>query len=289
MGKDHRNNLFGTIFNPQRMKSSYPYREASLQIYLDEIRTYPLISPEEERRLLHLVVEKRDQEAALRLFHANLRLVVSIATYFQGRGPALMDLIQEGNLGLQESIQKFDFAKGQRLNTYAKFYILRRIDRALTESGAIRIPYHTAKKKRRIQEAVNQFLEGGTEPTVQQIAQIARIPEAQVRELLLVMQEPVSLDWQRDPEQQALVEDLAAPVGQSDEALLLEAREAIQTLPDPYKSILNYRSGFYDGRAYTQPEIGSILGYTKARIGQLERQALAMLRKKLAESDTDWR
>jgi RNA polymerase primary sigma factor len=278
--KDRLEQFFTMLFDPKSMKNRYLRQEPALQFYLDEIREEPLLTPNEEEALLRRA-STGDQEARKQLLRSNQRLVVTIAIYFQNPKVPLMDLVQAGNMGLQEAIEKFDFSKargGKRLSTYAKYYILRNCERLIaTEGRGMPVPYWKAQLRDRIKEMVNRALAEGRELKVPEIARRMDMPEDQVQEMLMLMQEPLSIDLKRNDEQPSLLEFLRAPVA-SDMELLLEVREALQELPERERLVLYYRYGFHDGRVHTHLEIGHRFGVSRERIRQLEERAIQQLR-----------
>jgi RNA polymerase primary sigma factor len=186
--------FFDRLFEKDRMRALYPHHDPILQAYLRDIHLLPVLKPEQELRLLLRAVLGKD-DARQQLVEANLRLVITIASYFQGRGLSIMDLIQEGNLGLHEAIQRFDFTKSTRLSTYAKYKIVQAISRAVAEQGTlIHTPYATAQRMQKIDRVLSTLIEQDIEPTPGRIAASTGLSVEQVRELRVLMQQPVSLE-----------------------------------------------------------------------------------------------
>lgn len=261
------------------------YFDDNIHQYLNEIRGIPLLSAEQERDLA-MRCATGDEDAIRQMVDANLRLVVYIAKEYAGRGVSLMDLIQEGSIGLLAAARKFDYTKQYRFSTYATKWIRQGVTRCLLNSGAmIRVPLHAAEKLRKI-DAVRNALkqESGQEPTVEEIAQRADIPADKVRQLLQLSPEVCSLDvLTGDSEKNTLgdlLEDLDAPEPQ--EALVRQELEStIQTmlssLNERQQQILRLHFGMEDGVEHSLEEIGARLGISKERTRQIERQAIDKL------------
>lgn len=257
-----------------------------VRMYLKEIGRVPLLTADEEVNLA-LKIEDGDQEAKQRLAEANLRLVVSIAKRYVGRGMQFLDLIQEGNMGLMKAVEKFDYRKGFKFSTYATWWIRQAITRAIADQArTIRIPVHmveTINKLIRIQRQLLQEL--GHEPTPEQIAEKMEMPTEKVREILKIAQEPVSLETPIGEEDDShlgdFIEDQEAtsPAEHAAYELLKEQLEdVLDTLTDREENVLRLRFGIDDGRTRTLEEVGKVFGVTRERIRQIEAKALRKLR-----------
>ncbi|MDH6364948.1 RNA polymerase primary sigma factor [Enterococcus sp. PF1-24] len=257
-----------------------------VRMYLKEIGRVPLLSAEEEVALA-LKIEEGDQEAKQRLAEANLRLVVSIAKRYVGRGMQFLDLIQEGNMGLMKAVEKFDYRKGFKFSTYATWWIRQAITRAIADQArTIRIPVHmveTINKLIRIQRQLLQDL--GREPTPEEIGAEMDLPTEKVREILKIAQEPVSLETPIGEEDDShlgdFIEDQEAtsPAEHAAYELLKEQlEEVLDTLTDREENVLRLRFGLDDGRTRTLEEVGKVFGVTRERIRQIEAKALRKLR-----------
>ncbi len=257
-----------------------------VRMYLKEIGRVPLLTADEEVSLA-LKIEQGDQEAKQRLAEANLRLVVSIAKRYVGRGMQFLDLIQEGNMGLMKAVEKFDYRKGFKFSTYATWWIRQAITRAIADQArTIRIPVHmveTINKLIRIQRQLLQEL--GKEPTPEQIAEKMEMPTEKVREILKIAQEPVSLETPIGEEDDSHLGDFIAdqeatsPAEHAAYELLKEQLEdVLDTLTDREENVLRLRFGIDDGRTRTLEEVGKVFGVTRERIRQIEAKALRKLR-----------
>ncbi len=257
-----------------------------VRMYLKEIGRVPLLSAENEVELAKRI-EAGDEDAKRRLAEANLRLVVSIAKRYVGRGMLFLDLIQEGNLGLIKAVEKFDFRKGFKFSTYATWWIRQAITRAIADQArTIRIPVHmveTINKLIRVQRQLLQEL--GREPTADEIAKEMGIDEDKVREILKIAQEPVSLETPIGEEEDSHLgdfiedEEAPAPAEAASFSLLKEQLEGVlDTLTDREEEVLRLRFGLDDGRARTLEEVGKVFGVTRERIRQIEAKALRKLR-----------
>jgi RNA polymerase primary sigma factor len=257
-----------------------------VRMYLKEIGRVPLLTAEEEVDLA-LKIEEGDQEAKQRLAEANLRLVVSIAKRYVGRGMQFLDLIQEGNMGLMKAVEKFDYRKGFKFSTYATWWIRQAITRAIADQArTIRIPVHmveTITKLIRIQRQLLQDL--GREPTPEEIGAEMDLPTEKVREILKIAQEPVSLETPIGEEDDShlgdFIEDQEAtsPAEHAAYELLKEQLEdVLDTLTDREENVLRLRFGIDDGRTRTLEEVGKVFGVTRERIRQIEAKALRKLR-----------
>ncbi len=257
-----------------------------VRMYLKEIGKIPLLTPEEEIELA-LRMEQGDEEAKRALAEANLRLVVSIAKKYVGRGMLFLDLIQEGNLGLIKAVEKFDYRKGFKFSTYATWWIRQAITRAIADQArTIRIPVHmveTINKLIRISRQLVQEL--GREPTPEEIAEVMNISEERVREIMKIAQEPVSLETPIGEEDDShlgdFIEDtdVQAPAEAAAFELLKEQLDdVLETLTPREKRVLTLRFGLEDGRSRTLEEVGQVFGVTRERIRQIEAKALRKLR-----------
>ena len=257
-----------------------------VRMYLKEIGRVPLLTAEEEVAYAQRM-EQGDEEAKRRLAEANLRLVVSIAKRYVGRGMLFLDLIQEGNLGLIKAVEKFDYNKGFKFSTYATWWIRQAITRAIADQArTIRIPVHmveTINKLIRIQRQLIQEL--GRDPSPEEIAAEMEIPVERVREILKISQEPVSLETPIGEEEDSHLgdfiedEEALAPAEAASFFLLREQLEdVLGTLTPREKKVLQLRFGLEDGRSRTLEEVGQVFGVTRERIRQIEAKALRKLR-----------
>ncbi|HEY4551874.1 MAG TPA: RNA polymerase sigma factor RpoD [Bacillaceae bacterium] len=257
-----------------------------VRMYLKEIGRVDLLSAEEEIELAHRI-EEGDEEAKKRLAEANLRLVVSIAKRYVGRGMLFLDLIQEGNMGLIKAVEKFDYRKGFKFSTYATWWIRQAITRAIADQArTIRIPVHmveTINKLIRVQRQLLQDL--GREPFPEEIAEEMDLTPEKVREILKIAQEPVSLETPIGEEDDShlgdFIEDQEAtsPSEHAAYELLKEQLEdVLDTLTDREENVLRLRFGLDDGRTRTLEEVGKVFGVTRERIRQIEAKALRKLR-----------
>ena len=260
--------------------------EDPVRMYLKEIGNVPLLSGEEEVELAKRV-EQGDEEAKKKLTEANLRLVVSIAKKYVGRGMPFLDLIQEGNMGLMKAVDKFDYTKGYKFSTYATWWIRQAITRGIADTGrTIRVPVHmveTINKTLRITRTLLQEL--GREPTPEEVAARLNVPVARVREVLKISRDPVSLDTPIGEEDDShlgdFIEDDTA-LSPSDSAafsmLREELKSALESLTDRERQVIELRFGLLDGRARTLEEVGKEFNVTRERIRQIEAKALRKLR-----------
>ena len=260
--------------------------EDPVRMYLKEIGKVPLLSAEEEIEYAQRM-EEGDEEAKKRLAEANLRLVVSIAKRYVGRGMQFLDLIQEGNLGLIKAVEKFDYRKGYKFSTYATWWIRQAITRAIADQArTIRIPVHmveTINKLVRVQRQLLQEL--GREPSPEEIAETMDIPVERVREIQKISQEPVSLETPIGEEEDShlgdFIQDDNVPVpAEAPASTLLKEQlvEVLGTLTDREQKVLRLRFGMDDGRARTLEEVGKEFNVTRERIRQIEAKALRKLR-----------
>ena len=260
--------------------------EDPVRMYLKEIGKVPLLSAEEEIELA-LRMEQGDEEAKKKLAEANLRLVVSIAKRYVGRGMLFLDLIQEGNLGLIKAVEKFDYRKGFKFSTYATWWIRQAITRAIADQArTIRIPVHMVETINKLIRVSRQLLqELGREPTPEEIAEEMKMPVERVREILKISQEPVSLETPIGEEEDSHLGDfiqddnVPVPVDAAAYTLLREQlEEVLDTLTDREKKVLSLRFGLEDGRGRTLEEVGKEFNVTRERIRQIEAKALRKLR-----------
>jgi len=257
-----------------------------VRMYLKEIGRVPLLSAEEEIQLAKRM-EEGDEEAKRRLAEANLRLVVSIAKRYVGRGMLFLDLIQEGNLGLIKAVEKFDYIKGFKFSTYATWWIRQAITRAIADQArTIRIPVHMVETINKLIRVSRQLLqELGREPAPEEIAKVMDIPVERVREIMKIAQEPVSLETPIGEEEDSHLgdfipdEDAPAPAEAASFILLKEQlEEVLETLTPREEKVLRLRFGLDDGRTRTLEEVGQEFGVTRERIRQIEAKALRKLR-----------
>ena len=260
--------------------------EDPVRMYLKEIGKVPLLSAEEEIELAKRM-ELGDQEAKKRLAEANLRLVVSIAKRYVGRGMLFLDLIQEGNLGLIKAVEKFDYRKGYKFSTYATWWIRQAITRAIADQArTIRIPVHMVETINKLIRVSRQLLqELGREPTPEEIAEEMKMPVERVREILKISQEPVSLETPIGEEEDSHLGDfikddnVPVPADAATFTLLKEQlEEVLGTLTEREQKVLTLRFGLEDGRARTLEEVGKEFNVTRERIRQIEAKALRKLR-----------
>ena len=260
--------------------------EDPVRMYLKEIGKVPLLSAEEEIELAKRM-ELGDQEAKKRLAEANLRLVVSIAKRYVGRGMLFLDLIQEGNLGLIKAVEKFDYHKGYKFSTYATWWIRQAITRAIADQArTIRIPVHMVETINKLIRVSRQLLqELGREPTPEEIAAEMNMPVERVREILKISQEPVSLETPIGEEEDShlgdFIQDDNVPVPADAAAFTLlkeQLEEVLGTLTEREQKVLTLRFGLEDGRARTLEEVGREFNVTRERIRQIEAKALRKLR-----------
>ena len=260
--------------------------EDPVRMYLKEIGKVPLLTAEEEIELAKRM-ELGDQEAKKRLAEANLRLVVSIAKRYVGRGMLFLDLIQEGNLGLIKAVEKFDYRKGYKFSTYATWWIRQAITRAIADQArTIRIPVHMVETINKLIRVSRQLLqELGREPTPEEIAAEMNMPVERVREILKISQEPVSLETPIGEEEDShlgdFIQDDNVPVPADAAAFTLlkeQLEEVLGTLTEREQKVLTLRFGLEDGRARTLEEVGKEFNVTRERIRQIEAKALRKLR-----------
>ena len=257
-----------------------------VKIYLKEIGRVPLLSPDEEMSLA-IRISEGDVAAKKRLSEANLRLVVSIAKRYLGRGMQFLDLIQEGNLGLIKAVEKFDHTKGFKFSTYATWWIRQAITRAIADQArTIRIPVHMVETINKVKKVSSQLLhQNGHEPTAEEIAEVINMPTDKVREIMRVAQEPVSLETPIGEEEDSHLgdflpaDDAPAPQDAASHTLLKEQlAEVLGTLTPREERVLKLRFGLEDGRSRTLEEVGEVFNVTRERIRQIEAKALRKLR-----------
>lgn len=275
--------------DPEKIDLSVPEGvgvEDPVRMYLKEIGKIPLLSTDEEIELAKKM-ELGDQEARKRLAEANLRLVVSIAKRYVGRGMQFLDLIQEGNLGLIKAVEKFDYRKGYKFSTYATWWIRQAITRAIADQArTIRIPVHMVETINRLVRTSRQLVqELGREPTVEEIAKRMEIPPERVREIRKISQDPVSLETPIGEEEDSHLGDfiqddhVAVPADEAAFTLLHEQlMEALSTLTEREQKVLRLRFGLDDGKPKTLEEVGGEFHVTRERIRQIEAKALRKLR-----------
>lgn len=281
LSKDDEEFDLNDLSVPPGVKINDPVR-----MYLKEIGRVDLLSAEEEINLAERI-EQGDEEAKRRLAEANLRLVVSIAKRYVGRGMLFLDLIQEGNMGLIKAVEKFDYRKGFKFSTYATWWIRQAITRAIADQArTIRIPVHmveTINKLIRVQRQLLQDL--GREPTPEEIGEDMDLSPDKVREILKIAQEPVSLETPIGEEDDSHLgdfiedQDATSPSEHAAYELLKEQLEdVLDTLTDREENVLRLRFGLDDGRTRTLEEVGKVFGVTRERIRQIEAKALRKLR-----------
>ena len=262
------------------------FTDDPVRMYLKEIGKVPLLTPEEEMELA-VRVSAGDEEAKRRMTEANLRLVVSIARRYVGRGMVLLDLIQEGNLGLIKAVEKFDYTKGYKFSTYATWWIRQAITRSIADQGrTIRIPVHmveTINKTIRVSRQLLQEL--GHDPSAEEIAKEMGMPAEKVRDILRIAQEPVSMETPIGEEEDSHLgdfipdEDASEPSEVASFSLLREQlEEVLDTLTPREKKVLELRFGMADGHSRTLEEVGKEFNVTRERIRQIEAKALRKLR-----------
>ncbi len=257
-----------------------------VKIYLKEIGRVPLLTPEEEIELAQRMHDG-DSAAKKRLAEANLRLVVSIAKRYGGRGMSFLDLIQEGNLGLIKAVEKFDYTKGFKFSTYATWWIRQSITRAIADQArTIRIPVHMVETITKVKKVSSQLLhQNGRDPSADEIAQALDMPVERVREIMRIAQDPVSLETPIGEEEDShlgdFIPDENAPEPTEAASLVLlkeQINQVLSTLTEREEKVLRLRFGLEDGRSRTLEEVGQMFNVTRERIRQIEAKALRKLR-----------
>ena len=257
-----------------------------VKVYLKEIGRVPLLTPDEEVDLA-VRISNGDEAAKKRLSEANLRLVVSIAKRYVGRGMQFLDLIQEGNLGLIKAVEKFDYTKGFKFSTYATWWIRQAITRAIADQArTIRIPVHMVETINKVKKVSSQLLHAnGREPSAEEIAEELEMPVEKVREIMRVAQEPVSLETPIGEEEDSHLgdfipdDDAPAPADAASHTLLKETLGSVlDSLTPREEKVLRLRFGLEDGRSRTLEEVGKEFNVTRERIRQIEAKALRKLR-----------
>jgi RNA polymerase primary sigma factor len=271
----------------ERAEVDYMF-EDSVKLYLKQIGKVPLLSADEEMELARRVKDENDEEAKRKLMEANLRLVVSIAKKYVGRGMPLLDMIQEGNLGLLTAIEKYDYRLGYKFSTYATWWIRQAINRAIADkSRTVRLPVHMAEAFNKVRRAERKLmLELGREPTEEEVAVETGFSLEKTREILQVSRETVSLDVPVGEDEDTttlgdLVEDkqILSPVAHMMESdLRSQMEELLNRLPGKEGDIIRMRFGFGGEEPKTLQEIGELLGVSRERIRQIEKKALTRLK-----------
>ncbi len=257
-----------------------------VRMYLKEIGKIPLLSAEEEIELAKRISEG-DEEAKKRMIEANLRLVVSVAKHYLGRGMQLLDLIQEGNMGLLKAVEKFDYTKGYKFSTYATWWIRQSITRAVADQArTIRIPVHMVETINRVSRTSRSLVqELGREPTLDEISDALGIPQEKIAEVMKIAQDPVSLETPVGEEDDSHLGDFIPDSDVTEPAesasynmLRQQLTEVMQTLSPRECKVLRLRFGMEDGRAHTLEEVGKEFDVTRERVRQIEAKALRKLR-----------
>ena len=277
---------FGNSENMQRILEQEGLVDDPVRLYLKEIGRVPLLTSEREHELAELMAEG-DIEAKKALVEANLRLVVSIAKRYVGRGMFFLDLIQEGNLGLMKAVDKFDYTKGYKFSTYATWWIRQAITRAIADQArTIRIPVHMVETIHKVSRYSRQLLqEYGREATAEEIGEKMGMSAEKVREIMKIAQDPVSLETPIGEEEDSHLgdfiqdEDTPAPADAASQTILREVIEReLHTLTPREEHVIKLRFGLYDGRTRTLEEVGKEFDITRERIRQIEAKALRKLR-----------
>ena len=277
---------FGNSENMQRILEQEGLVDDPVRLYLKEIGRVPLLTSDREHELAERMVEG-DIEAKKALVEANLRLVVSIAKRYVGRGMFFLDLIQEGNLGLMKAVDKFDYTKGYKFSTYATWWIRQAITRAIADQArTIRIPVHMVETIHKVSRYSRQLLqEYGREATAEEIGEKMGMSADKVREIMKIAQDPVSLETPIGEEEDSHLgdfiqdEDTPAPADAASQTILREVIEReLHTLTPREEHVIKLRFGLYDGRTRTLEEVGKEFDITRERIRQIEAKALRKLR-----------
>ncbi len=277
---------FGNSENMQRILEQEGLVDDPVRLYLKEIGRVPLLTSEREHELAELMAEG-DVEAKKALVEANLRLVVSIAKRYVGRGMFFLDLIQEGNLGLMKAVDKFDYTKGYKFSTYATWWIRQAITRAIADQArTIRIPVHMVETIHKVSRYSRQLLqEYGREATAEEIGEKMGMSADKVREIMKIAQDPVSLETPIGEEEDSHLgdfiqdEETPAPADAASQTILREVIEReLHTLTPREEHVIKLRFGLYDGRTRTLEEVGQEFNITRERIRQIEAKALRKLR-----------
>ncbi|HJA66464.1 RNA polymerase subunit sigma [Lachnoclostridium sp. An169] len=259
-----------------------------LKIYLREIGQIPLLEPEEEKELGRRISEG-DESARRRLAEGNLRLVVSLAKHYTGRGVPFLDLIQEGNMGLMRAAEKYDYKMENRFSTYASWWIREAMQRAIDQqSREIRVPVHVAENMKKVQKAAKDLQQTlGRDATPAEIAEKLGRTESDVKEILTYLQSPVSLETPVGEDGENSLGDLVEDKSESTPEEAMEAlvekeevSELLSSLNEREQKVIRLRFGLEDGKAHTLEEIGEMLGVTRERVRQIEARAMEKLRQK---------
>lgn len=257
-----------------------------VKVHLKEIGRIPLLSAEEEIQLAEKI-STGDEHARNRLIEANLRLVVSVAKHYVGRGMPFLDLIQEGYIGLIKAVEKFDYTKGYKFSTYATWWIRQSISRAIADQArTIRIPVHMVETISKVKKAQNLLLHrNGREPTIDEVAKELNMTPERVRKVMRIAQDPVSLEAPVGEEEDSFLgdfipdEDAPAPIDAAMQSVFKdELNKALDTLPARERDVLKYRYGIGTDRSHTLEEVGKEFKVTRERIRQIEAKALRKLR-----------
>ena len=257
--------------------------EDDVRQFMDEIRRYPRLTVQEERQLAQRCAEG-DEEAIRQMVNSNLRLVVSVAREYAGRGVPLLDLIQEGSIGLLSAVKKFDYTLEFHFSTYATKWIRQGISRCLASHGLIRVPSHTAERIRKVSQARAALMQkNGVEPSLAELASACQLPESRVQQLLQLNPEVCSLDapaGEEDMTLAVLLEDMQSPQPYEElvrQELSKTMESLLSTLTDRQQQILRLHFGMEDGVCRSLEEIGTVLGISKERVRQIEKQAMDKL------------
>ena len=288
---EHEVEQFGSSENMERILEQEGLVDDPVRLYLKEIGRVPLLTPEREHELAEIMMISDDpvraKAAKNELVEANLRLVVSIAKRYVGRGMFFLDLIQEGNLGLMKAVDKFDYTKGYKFSTYATWWIRQAITRAIADQArTIRIPVHMVETIHKVSRYSRQLLqEYGREATAEEIGAKMGMSAEKVRDIMKIAQDPVSLETPIGEEEDSHLgdfiqdEDTPAPAEAASQAILREVIEReLSTLTEREAHVIKLRFGLYDGRTRTLEEVGSEFDITRERIRQIEAKALRKLR-----------